>query len=298
MENKIVFLDDSPSLLDQELNDFFRDNIKGLLILFNYFKDKNILVQMNSSIHDLRITESITLKEVTKDLKNGVKEELQRLKLTLSKYPYSIDISEEVSIKNAEIFHESTKFDSLTWAWILNTMVISFKQNIAQWNNSTITADLLCLNEDKGEIEEKKVLIKHANTIDHINEHSEWLEEDSNCPDFEEFITSPSQFLEHIILLPNAIDGLKTYKHLFPLIYEKMNITNKYIEEWKDKQNEPFTPPIKYAVGEYTKRASQFPDRLKGYEAHLYFTGIAGRIHYKLKKDCIEIAYIGEKLFT
>ncbi len=298
MENKIVFLDDSPSLLNEELDKFFRDNIKNLLILFKHFKDKNILVQMNSSIHDLRITESITLKEVTKDLKNDVKEELQSLKFTLSKYPYSIDISEEISIKNAEVFHEDTKFESLTWAWILNTMVISFEQNIAQWNNSTITAKLFCLNEDQSEIDEKEVIIKHANTINHITEHNKWLEEASNCPNFEEFINSPSLFLKHIILLPDAINGLQTYQHLFPLIYEKMNITNKYIEEWKDKQNEAFTPPIKYAVGEHTKRASKFPDRLKGYEAHLYFTGIAGRIHYKLKKDCIEIAYIGEKLFT
>lgn len=298
MENKIVFLDDSPSLLDEELDQFFRDNIKNLLILVNFFKEKNILIQMNSSIHDLKITENISLKQITKDLKNDVKEEIQSLKLTLSKYPYRIDLNEEISTNNTEVLFKNNKFESLTWAWILQTMVISFQKNITQWNNSIIISKLLHLNEESSSIEERDVNIKHANTIDHISEHREWLEEDSNYPDFEKFITSPSQFLDHIILLKEAIEGLKKYQHLFPLIYEKLNIINQYIKEWKVKKSEPFIPPIKYATGEYDTRTAHFPKRLEGYEAHLYFTGIAGRIHYKLSGESLEVAYIGEKLLT
>ncbi|MGE8684695.1 MAG: hypothetical protein ACN6OV_09495 [Acinetobacter sp.] len=298
MQNKIVFLDDNPSLLDSEINLHFRDNIKNLLDLFKYFKDRNIQIQMNCSIHDLKISENINFRQIKKELKSEIREELQSLKLILSKYPYSTNFLEQKNIYlgNLEVLYNSNYFESLSWAYILETMVISFKKNLVQWNSNSIIADLICINESLQDIEEQQISIKHANTIEHLIEYDRWLNESGSLPNIEEFLTEPSEFLPNLTLLNEAEEGIRKHYWLFSTIYSKLYTINNYIEDWKNKDGEPFVPPINYAAGEHDKRKSQFPKRLEGYEAHLYFTGIEGRIHYKLENKTLVIAYIGEKL--
>ncbi|MCU4493605.1 hypothetical protein KTI63_14215 [Acinetobacter guillouiae] len=297
MQNNIIFLDDSPSLKDDEIDAHFVENIQKLSVLFQSLKAKKTKIQMklNSSIHELKISENITLKEIKKPLKDRVKEEISSLKLNLSKYPYSIDMEEKITdLLAIDIQYNNHSYESLCWVYTLDTMVISFFRNINQWNSHIITAKLLCVSDKNEDIVEKNIYIKHANTIDHLELHNEWLNEEDLSPDFDEFINNPSIFLPNIILLDGAKEGLKSYRWLFSVIYSKLHATNNDLEVWKD--NEPLNISVKYSPGEFEQRKCHIPESMKGYEAHLYFTGIEGRIHYKLQGKKIEVIYIGKKL--
>jgi hypothetical protein len=298
MKTNIIFLDDTPSLLDEEIVDHFASNISKLSETFLAIKKTrpDIQIHMNTKFFELRISENIILQNISKQLKNSVKEELLSFKFNLQKNPYSLGNDDKLdSYWGMQVLYNRHPYDSLIWSYLLDSIVISFHKKKLDWNTETINA--LLLNIEDEDVDEETIDIRHACNPQHIETYQEWFSKSETPPLLEEFLEVPNKFLTQIRLLDEAKDNIRELRSFYPSLYNTLSIINTNLLNW-DQQSE-ITFSVKNAAGEHQQRKKVLKDAgLEGYEAHFYFTGISGRIHYKLVDNFVEIKYIGKKIGT
>lgn len=298
MKSNIIFFDCTPSLIDEQIPEYFPENIRDLENLIKSIKVLRPSVQINldTSIFDLKISENCSFRSIPNEIKHQVKEEITAIKIQLQKSPYSVDSEHKLDhFLGIEAKYKDEAYDSLTWAYLLDSLVLSFNKKILDWESNTVEANISDINneDDKNTL----VSLRHASNQEHINFYQTWLSTFEEIPEIEDFISDPSKFLSQIILLDEAKDNLRALRNHFPTIYETLNKANLDLIKWEN-QSSPIQFSIKNAPFEHEGR-KRILSKLgyKGYEAHLFFTGnIAGRIHYKLVGNKIEIKYIGKKL--
>lgn len=297
MNSNIIFFDCTPSLADEEIPEYFIHNIKDLYKVIDSIKKlrPNVQINLGTSIFDLKISESIPFRNIPNELKHQVKEEIQAIKINLQKSPYSVDNEHKLDqFFGVEANYLDTPYESLTWTYLLDSIVISFNKKKLPWQSYEIN---VVINEIDSE--DKTLNLRHASTSEHVNSHQDWFSVFEEIPDMGAFLTNPSAFLTKITLLDEAKNNLKTIPNHYPAIYETLSRVNLDLVK-SENTNCPITFSVKNAQGEHQNRAKLLSDLgYKGYEAHLFFTGgIAGRIHYKLIGTNMEIRYIGRKLGT
>lgn len=296
MKSNIIFLDEKPALLDEEIPVFFVENIKEFSqLLLSLKKIRPVFhIHLNTPFFQMKVSENIVLQKIPKALMHQVKEEIQSFKLQLQKNPYSINSEDKIDLYwGVDVKYNNDSYASLVWTYLLDSMVLSFKHNIQNWQSDIINVSLFDMNEDPS-IEEK-IGLRHANNVDHINTHIDWISENENIPEIQEFLNDPSKFMPNIILLDEAKENLRELETYYANIYNSLSKVNTDLIKW-DGTSEPIFS-IKNAKGEGDTRTGILKKLgYEGYEAHFYFTGIAGRIHYKLVNKMIEIKYIGKKL--
>lgn len=297
MKSNIIFLDEKPALLDEEIPQYFVENFEKLSKLLLALKKIRpvFYIHLNTPFFQMKISENITLQEIPKELMHQLKEEMRSLKLQLQKNPYSINNEDKIDLYwGIDAKHNNVSYESLVWTYLLDSMVISFKNNIQKWNSHMIDVSLFDMNNGDSEVEQN-INIRHANEVNHINSHIDWIIEHETIPSLQEFLDNPINFLSNINLLNEAKDNLRTLEAYYPIIYNSLSKVNIDIIKWDEKSELVFS--IKNAKGEGQTR-TEILKKLgyEGYESHFYFTGIAGRIHYKIVNKIIEIKYIGKKI--
>ncbi|KKC44651.1 hypothetical protein [Acinetobacter sp. V2] len=296
MNSNIIFLDDTPSLRDEEIVDHFASNISKLSETFLAIKKirPDIQIHMNTRFFELRISESIILQNISKQLQNTVKEELLSFKVNLQKNPYSLGSDSKLeSYWGMQVLYNQHPYDSLIWTYLLDSLVISFDKKLLNWNTETIEAQLLNIEDE--DVGEENIEIRHACNPHHVKIYHGWFSTFENPPKLEEFLESPNNFLSQIKLLDEAKDNIRELRNFYTSIYNTLATVNSDLLNWDQQSEIAFS--LKNAGGEHKKRKQVLDDAgLKGYEAHFFFTGIAGRIHYKLIGNTVEVKYIGKKI--
>ena len=300
MKSNIIFLDDTPSLLDEEIADHFVNNIKKLSKTLIALKKIRPCIQMhmNTNFFQLKISDTIVLQNIPNQLKSLVKEELLSFKTNLQKNPYSFENDDKLErYWGIQVLYNNENYESLIWSYLLDSIVISFEKNRLNWNSADINALLLDLNNDEEDIFQENLNIRHANIPEHVIIHNSWISKFETQPVLDEFLKDPAKFLSQIILLDEAKDNIRGLGTFYPSIFETLSIVNNDLVKWDQKSEINFS--VKNATGEHQKRKKILADAgLEGYEAHFFFTGIAGRIHYKLNGKILEIKYVGKKIGT
>lgn len=297
MNSNIVFLDSSPSLLNEEINEHFVENIKLLIRTFLLMKKvrPNIQVNLDTNFFDIKISNETVIRDIPNDLKHQVIEEFRILKFNLQKSPYSIDNEDKFNqYFGIDVRYLDISYNSLIWTYLIDSMVISFDKKKLDWNSDYIQAEITNINEEN-EINEL-VQLRHVCNESHVSSHINWLSEFEEIPDIDVFLNKTNDFFSQIILLDEAIDNLKNLQNHYPAIYKTLSKVNNDLLKWDE--NTPLNLSKKSAQGEHKKRKQILKDLgYEGYEAHISFTGnIAGRIHYKIIKNFMEIKYIGKKI--
>lgn len=297
MNSNIVFLDSSPSLLNEEINEHFVNNVKLLVRNFLFMKKvrPNIQVNLATNFFDLKISNETVIRDIPNDLKHQVIEEFQVLKFNLQKSPYNIDNEDKVSqYFGIDVRYSDISYDSLIWAYLIDSLVISFDKKKLDWNLDFIQAEMTNINEEN-EINEL-VQLRHVCNESHVSSHIDWLSEFEEIPEMDVFLSKTEGFFSQIILLDEAINNLKNLPNHYPAIYKTLSKVNSDLLKWDG--NTPLTLSRKTAQGEHKNRRQILKDLgYEGYEAHISFTGnIAGRIHYKIIENFMEIKYIGKKI--
>ena len=92
MKSNIIFLDEKPALLDEEIPQCFVENFEKLSKLLLALKKIRpvFYIHLNTPFFQMKISENITLQEIPKELMHQVKEEMRSLKLQLQKLLVSL----------------------------------------------------------------------------------------------------------------------------------------------------------------------------------------------------------------
>lgn len=169
-------------------------------------------------------------------------EKLFLLGLT-TKVPFSKDLAQEIIDKNdlAEFLYQDKNCEGLGFAYLLNTLAVSFDD--PKWRSPVIGITQKWIEDD--DITENQVLVKHACLPEYIHSLKGWMEGQKKLQirDGESLWNQKELLLNRLIFCESTYNQLKALEpnnQKLKGIINHLFLLQNYCENWS--LNTPFTP--------------------------------------------------------